>query len=211
MSNFTRQTSLKIIQPPISVQVQIYLGQPLFSKKNEDSQKTLLRRLSELELVLTKIEYWQAHVDLTLYDPMLKKLHETVSQLETEMGQSTIDMQLKRLYPKAISYLLDLKEVTSENSGQPIYLNQLYATACRLYHLLDLDEHDYVAYQLALIYQCIHQQGVLFIHYKRRIEEHFDEIKKKSALTTDQVNWLRLLLTDIITQVIHASNMLVSP
>ena len=52
--------------------VQICLGQPLFSKKNEDSQKTLLRRLSELELVLTKIEYWQAHVDLTLYDPMLK-------------------------------------------------------------------------------------------------------------------------------------------
>lgn len=128
----------------------------------------------------------------------------------------------KTVYPKAMKLIFNEKEVLQAEEQQQEYnqlnhFDQLYVTACRLYHDLNLPNHKYIAYQLALLYvstlwaaycnysikniepgfyqQCINRQGVPFISYKSRIESRFDEIKSKTKksdtvyLDTDQIAW----------------------
>lgn len=59
----------------------------------------------------------------------------------------------KTLYNRSIQFILGHTQlVSTEQRYQLSYLDQLYATACRLYHDLDLPNHKYIAYQIALLY-----------------------------------------------------------
>jgi hypothetical protein len=63
----------------------------------------------------------------------------------------------KTVYPKAMKLIFNEKEVLQAEEQQQEYnqlnhFDQLYVTACRLYHDLNLPNHKYIAYQLALLY-----------------------------------------------------------
>ena len=88
--------------------------------------------------------------------------------------------------------------------------DQLYATAARLYRNLNLNDHHYIPYQLAITFvseevssppfiycenknlsdiiykQCVNQLGMYYSEYRERIQRKFDEIK--STLATNDSN-----------------------
>lgn len=60
----------------------------------------------------------------------------------------------KLLYPKCMKLLFNQPQLatTPDEQYQLNHLDELYVTACRLYHDLNLSNHKYIAYQLALLY-----------------------------------------------------------
>ncbi|KAG2233085.1 hypothetical protein INT48_009211 [Thamnidium elegans] len=181
----------------------------------------LFKQLGQLELLLAKIErleLWKSELKST--DIILKNLHENVSTIRLGITSQLSNMPLleiirveKTLYNRSIQFILNQTQlVSTDQQYQLSYLDQLYVTACRLYHDLDLPNHKYIAYQLALLYQCINRQGVPFIEYKARIEQRFDEIKSATKeqntvrLDSGQVSWIQSLSLDIIMQVTDSSS-----
>lgn len=70
---------------------------------------------------------------------------------------------VKQIYPHASQLLFDDADDIHTSSNNNNYassiqhLDQLFVTASRLYHdLNNLQNHKYIAYQLALLYVCIH-------------------------------------------------------
>jgi hypothetical protein len=86
----------------------------------------------------------------------------TSSVLENQLRKDILKSQfldmikMKELYPNAYTFIF--KETSSPLSDHYYYqlanLDQLYVTACRLYHDLKLPNHTYITYQLALLYVC---------------------------------------------------------
>lgn len=60
----------------------------------------------------------------------------------------------KSLYPKSMKLLFNQPQLVSipDEQYQLNHLDELYVTACRLCHDLNLLNHKYIAYQLALLY-----------------------------------------------------------
>lgn len=83
-------------------------------------------------------------------------------QQQQEKSSLLLDMikKEKTLYPGAIKLLFNEKDalpVEEQQQQQHEYdqlnhLDQLYVIACRLYQDLNLSNHKYIAYQLALLY-----------------------------------------------------------
>ncbi|KAI9485612.1 MAG: hypothetical protein EXX96DRAFT_533953 [Benjaminiella poitrasii] len=184
--------------------VQIHISDPVFiQRRNQELE--LIKQLSHLELLLAKIdrlEVWKSNGGLRSADPTLKQLYQIVSRIQSDVQPQIISRKdttfidkWKLHYPRALSLLLKTSPSASSDDGQQSLsrLNVLYVIAARLYHDLSLSSHQYVAYQLALLYQCISKHGILFNEYKVRIGQRFDEIKQTVAthnlLETDQISW----------------------
>ncbi|GAA5815175.1 hypothetical protein MFLAVUS_008681 [Mucor flavus] len=203
-------------------QVLLHVNDPLLPRKENKKTRQelqLLKQLAQLELLLAKIErleLWKSEPT----DSLLKNLYENVSTIRLGITSQLSNMPLleilraeKTLYNRSIQFILGHTQlVSTEQRYQLSYLDQLYATACRLYHDLDLPNHKYIAYQIALLYQCINRQGVPFIEYKARIEQRFDEIKSATKelntvrLDSGQVSWIQSLSLDIIMQVTDSTS-----
>ncbi|GAA5804265.1 hypothetical protein EDC94DRAFT_411745 [Helicostylum pulchrum] len=221
MSRLANTPPLKIVSRNNLKQVLLYVNEPLLPRKENKKTRQelqLLKQLAQLELLLAKIE----RLELWKSDSLLKNLHENVSTIRLGITSQSSNMPLleiiraeKTLYNRSIQFILShtqLVSTTDQQQYQLSYLDQLYVTACRLYHDLDLPNHKYIAYQLALLYQCINRQGVPFIEYKARIEQRFDEIKSATKelntvrLDSGQVSWIQSLSLDIIMQVTDSSS-----
>ncbi|KAK4511920.1 uncharacterized protein ATC70_003919 [Mucor velutinosus] len=181
-----------------------------------------------MELVLEKIhrlDIWKSKVQVP--SKTLRDLHQTVLQIQVDIQNSrgildTLpETTVKQIYPRASQLLFhdsdEIRTLSNSNGSQlsPIqHLDQLYVTASRLYHDLNhLQNLKYIAYQLALLYQCVNRQGISFVSYKMRIEQRFDEIKLATKLEPvyldpGQKAWLRELALDIITQATDTSSII---
>ncbi|KAL9553481.1 hypothetical protein MBANPS3_003275 [Mucor bainieri] len=181
-----------------------------------------------MELVLEKIhrlDIWKSKLQVP--SKILRNLNQTVLQIQVDIqnGRGILDnlpeTTVKQIYPRASQLLFhdtnDTHTLSNSNNSHLSsiqHLDQLYVTASRLYHDLNhLQNLKYIAYQLALLYQCVNRQGVSFVSYKVRIEQRFDEIK--SATKTDPVfldpsqkSWLCELALDIITQATDKSSII---
>ncbi|KAF7720712.1 hypothetical protein EC973_006308 [Apophysomyces ossiformis] len=187
----------------------------------------LLNHLSHLELLLTKRERlagWSNLENHNKYEEILESdINLCVGSVQSIWDQLDMKdalsretyiqrMNLNMLYPRATQFLFLHKVVLSTATYTDIQahyhniasLDQLYVTSARLYHDLNLANHQYIAYQLALLYQCVNYQGTtLFTKFKSRIEQRFDEVKLATkqnggVLNQDQVEWLRSLTLDIM-------------
>ncbi|KAG2223018.1 hypothetical protein INT45_012317 [Circinella minor] len=162
----------------------------------------------------------------------LKTMIESTWQLlETESQQDNNhyieEMNLGGLYPLAIQYLkcttptersqLSMvgADIHSHYHQMALY-DQLYATAARLYRNLNLNDHHYIPYQLAITFL-----GMYYSEYRERIQRKFDEIKSTLAtnnsnksndsnmeekLNEEQVIWLKQLTTDLMVQVLYGKD-----
>ncbi|CAO0793196.1 unnamed protein product [Mucor circinelloides] len=223
MSKLSKTPPLKIVHVDYISQVPTYSNDPLLFRKKGASKKirqelALLKQLAHMELVLEKIhrlDIWKSKLQVS--NETLRDLHQTVLQIQVDIQNnrgilnSLAKTHVKQIYPRASQLLLDdaddIHTSSNNNHASSIqHLDQLFVTASRLYHdLNNLKNHKYIAYQLALLYQCVNRQGVSFVNYKVRIEQRFDEIKSATKkepvyLDPDQKSWLRLLALDIITQ-----------
>ncbi|KAI9363840.1 hypothetical protein BD770DRAFT_440278 [Pilaira anomala] len=193
MSRLTHSAPLKTVHLQPVNQVLIHIKEPLLPRKENKKirqELDLLKQLGQLELLLAKIErleLWKLKSDLKSTETILKKLYQDVSILQVKITGNTLNKSLlqvlsneKTLYTRSMQLLLNhpkLLSISYDEQYQASHLDQLYVTACRLYLDLDLSNHKYIAYQLALLYQCINRQGIIFVDYKSRIEQRFDEIK----------------------------------
>ncbi|KAG0178821.1 hypothetical protein DFQ29_002938 [Apophysomyces sp. BC1021] len=191
----------------------------------------LLSHLGRLELILAKRDRLTAWPDIKGGDDYNKRLEDDVNlsvasiqtiwiQLDMKDASSreayVQRMNLNTLYPRATQFLFlqkvvfstatytDIQGIVPAHYHHTASLDQLYVTSARLYHDLKVDNHKYVAYQLALLYQCINYQGTtLFTKFKTRIEQRFDEVKRTAkqndgVLNKDQVEWLWSLTLDVM-------------
>ncbi|KAI8638768.1 hypothetical protein BD408DRAFT_422529 [Parasitella parasitica] len=227
MSKLSKSPPLKAIRKNQISRVSTYPDEPVLFRRKDTKQNiapqelALLKQLAQMELVLEKIhrlDIWKSKLDVS--SKLVNGLHQTVQRLQMDIQSSKYTLAettIKQLYPRASRLLFDLKETPSSSNHKwlPLqHLDQLYVTASRLYHDLNgLENLKFIAYQLALLYQCVNRQGVTFVSYKVRIEQRFDEIKlatKKEPvhLDADQKSWLRILALDIIAQATHKSTTL---
>lgn len=94
-----------------------------------------------------------------------QNLNKRASSIRIDIKHHEFEALLRKLkneeplYPKAIRFVfadephLLLSETTTAGEQYQLdHLQQLYVTACRLYHDLGLSDHKYIVYQLALLY-----------------------------------------------------------
>lgn len=226
MTKLSQTPPLRVIYKSEINQILTRVNEPLLPKREDRKVRQelkLLQLLGQLELLLEKmhrLELWKLKGGLSSMDSTLENLNKRASGIRIEIKNQESEVLLRKLkneeplYPKARRFVLadepHLLLSETPTTGEQYHLDhlqQLYATACRLYHDLRLSNHKYIVYQLALLYQCINRQGVPFITYKGRIEQRFSEMvassKKADAVTLDkeQITWLQSLTLDVIMQV----------
>lgn len=85
-------------------------------------------------------------------------------------------------------------------------LNQLLAVAIQLRDDIAAQTYKYAAHKLALLYQAINLSRLKRDVFRKRIEEHFEDVKQATEsgnthLPPSVVEWLNTLCDDIITKV----------
>lgn len=172
------------------------------------AETTLLQKLGgEVELIKTQIE--------STWIQFGAKDYETREKYSK-------DMKLSQLYPRSINdiYKRSTKEDNDENSMQAHYhktamYDQLYANASRISQSLELPSHEYIPYQLVVVYQCLNHVDISFAEYRDKIQKRFEDVR--SSITSQQEkgahnpllnqelkSWLKDLMKEIVTQVLHA-------
>ncbi|KAG1152415.1 hypothetical protein G6F37_000261 [Rhizopus arrhizus] len=202
MSKLTTSLPIRNVQFASFKKISLQLKQPLLADCDFSTEIHVLKQLSQLELLLKKAG--------RLSNPMIEQQIFLI-QADIQRYPSHIRKH-QRHFAKAAEYILN-EPITSID--QNATLNQLYVVAARLYHDLNLTQHDYVAYQLALLYQCVNRQEARFIQYKAMIEERFDEIKeatkqKEVCLNSNQIEWIKALTMDIMKQIMNKEVLLSS-
>jgi hypothetical protein len=113
-------------------------------------------------------------------------------------------IRAQKLFSKATRFLFNEAGITLQSEEQQVYelahLDQLYVTACRLYHDLNLTNHKYIAYQLALLYVrfvvlVVSQEGVIDIYSisNALIDKAFLSSVIKPELNSDSMKLSSLL------------------
>ncbi|KAI8369408.1 uncharacterized protein BYT42DRAFT_617439 [Radiomyces spectabilis] len=233
MSRLTQTPPLISIRPSRILQVERHVDDPILPQRENKQIRLALSFLdtfARLEFILSKVdrlEKWQLQGNLKDATGLMEHLQTLAEELvitiqslwnqcaDKEQLVETLD--LKRLYPRGCHYLLlsnKHQDLTSTTDVQAHYfhmalLNQIYATAFQVLQGLNLKNHKYIPYQLALLYQCVNQQEVKYQAYALRIEEQFSEIKSHTKrhdvplLTEFHITWLQKLAQDIIEQVMQ--------
>jgi len=143
-----------------------------------------------------------------------KKIISIYSTFSTTPLTSLEKSDMLSLFPQASSYFFPTKEVTINSITEDYLLqvgvlNQLVIISKQLLHdISSLDNHKYIAHQIALLYQSVGKVGPPLVHIKRNIESRFDEIKatteqqgKIPTLNENQITWMRALLEDVLKEV----------
>ncbi|KAI7902606.1 uncharacterized protein BX663DRAFT_509825 [Cokeromyces recurvatus] len=224
MKKLSQTAPLKVIQIKDKVrqqqEVQLHIHDPIFIHQKRNKKLQLLNQLSQLELLLEKknrLEIWKSKREIKNMDSTLQRLYQIVSRTQVSTLRQDILLQdkefrikLKQLYPRVFVLLSDDdfgQQQQLQQYQSLSHLNELYVIATRFYYHLNSSNHQYIPYQLALLYQCINRQGVHFINYKLKIEQRFDKVKqvtktKDDQLESNQISWLKSLALDIIMQII---------
>ncbi|KAI9314623.1 hypothetical protein BX666DRAFT_1968767 [Dichotomocladium elegans] len=201
MSRLTKTPPLINLHPTPLGPVQVHFNEPFLQQQG--SRKTravlqLLALLSCLELVLAKkssLEEVRMIDDLS--KAMLKKLTKEENALKAQLETVWIqldskdllyrrtmmhDMKLRELFPRAANETggtfvqsSDATDISAHYRRVAQY-DQLYASAARLYHSLSLDDHKYIPYRLAIVYQCLAPLDKPFADHRARIQECFELI-----------------------------------
>jgi len=116
------------------------------------------------------------------------------------------------MYPLVACYLGDREReykqkgvtVAHEAYDHMCALNQLIVTASLIQLDLKKGTHKYAAHKLALLYQAVNLSKVRREELRKRIEEHFEDVKTAtdhlpSAISPDLVDWLARICADIVS------------
>eukprot|EP00112_Aurelia_sp_Birch-Aquarium-sp1_P003289 Seg1365.9 transcript_id=Seg1365.9/GoldUCD/mRNA.D3Y31 product="hypothetical protein" protein_id=Seg1365.9/GoldUCD/D3Y31 len=107
---------------------------------------------------------------------------------------------LVTLFPKSASYIINHRRPAFKNQKSTMdgyfthlsMVNQLLCLGNQLNSdVNNLDNHKYIAHQIALLYQAINQVGPSLNHLKEQIEENFIKIKE-SLSSQDKASSLKL-------------------
>ncbi|KAI9258934.1 hypothetical protein BDA99DRAFT_104754 [Phascolomyces articulosus] len=255
MSRLTQTPPLISLNPGPIGPLQVHVHEPFRHRQGSKKTRAalnLLDLLGRLELVFAKQKNMRTFQPTTEQVKELEKtleheiellksmIESTWQQLDTDPYQENNnyiqEMNLAALYPLSIQHL---KCATPTERGQlsmaganihshyhqmALY-DQLYATAARLYRSLNLNDHHYIPYQLAIAFQCVNQLGMYYTEYRERIQRKFDEIKQAlsthsnksnktddtnhtitATLNDEQVVWLKQLATDLMEQVLYGKD-----
>jgi len=85
-------------------------------------------------------------------------------------------------------------------------LNQLLCIATQIREDIRQGSHKYVAHKLALLYQAVNLSKVRRDELRKRIEEHFEDVKAATEsqpehMSVDLISWLAQLCDDVIALV----------
>ncbi|CAG8481238.1 19178_t:CDS:2 [Dentiscutata erythropus] len=216
-------------------EVEIRLHEPLIQKQGSRKKRIglqILNALARLEVLLNKEEALAIsedavqHLTQQQYNKMeieaaLNALETSLLQLE-EDGIPKKDTQtylselgLTVLFPKSAKRLV-VNNIPSgkvdalAHFNEMNVLNQLASISLQLQQDIKLQNHKYMAHQLALLYQCLNQAGGHFLKYKSRVELHFDSIKALTSnsevpkLNAEQKEWLSQVTADIVTEALFS-------
>ncbi|KAL0086174.1 hypothetical protein F4703DRAFT_1854312 [Phycomyces blakesleeanus] len=216
MSRITHTSPLRAIQHTVT-SVRQYGHEPLvFRQKDEPLYLSILSYLGQIELLLEKREllgdaiYREAKDGLDLkIDRLESRINSIWEQLELLDKPTQKDylqqVGMSHMYPKASNHLFAEDEEAQSGSShyeQLGLLYQMYQMAKNIQDNLCLPDHTYIAYQLALLYQCVNQQDSLFDPYKVRIELEFEGIRVATKLPgliqNIQSDWLYSLTRDLM-------------
>ncbi|KAF9110386.1 hypothetical protein BGX27_006438 [Mortierella sp. AM989] len=205
---------------------------PNSANKHKRFGLQMLNELSRIEMFVTKLEAVGKHEDTsTELAKTVAHLEQTLHAYEVENGQAARlentsgRMMLQRymnrtgladMFPKSSEYLgIDPGppggSFIESHFRQMSTINQLVSIALQLQNDLKLSNYKFIAYQVALLYQCINQAGPQFSKkYKSRVEENFNALKETSN-TSDEPHlpielqaWLSDLTTDIVSEALFS-------
>ncbi|KAJ3341283.1 hypothetical protein HDU93_005253 [Gonapodya sp. JEL0774] len=94
-------------------------------------------------------------------------------------------------------------------------LNQVVAMSLQLRADVNLDNHKYMAHQLALLYQSLTSASSITSRHQPRIQREFESIKivtskdgqEQPKLSDSQREWFRSLTTDILSETLFSGNL----
>ncbi|KAI9024332.1 hypothetical protein CLU79DRAFT_746643 [Phycomyces nitens] len=215
MSRITHASPLRAIQHTVT-SVRQYGHEPLvFRQKDEPLYLEILSYFSQIELLLEKRALFENPINREAQDGLDLKIDRLESRINSLWEQMDLldkstqkdylqQVGMRYMYPKASNHLLsDKKDSQSDivHYKELSLLYQLYQIANDIQNGLCLPDHTYIAYQLALLYQCVNQQDSLFDHYKVRIELEFEGIrvatKQPGLIQNAQSDWLYSLTKDL--------------
>ncbi|KAJ8659399.1 hypothetical protein O0I10_004761 [Lichtheimia ornata] len=241
MSRLTQTPPIINLNPSHPGPVRVHLDEPFLHRQRSKKARHAIHILGlfgRLELVLKKRESLRALDDRSPAEAtLLQKLDGEAEMIKTQIESTWIqlgakdyetrekyskDMKLSQLYPRSINNLhkRSAEEYNDENSMQAHYhkiamYDQLYAHASRINQSLELPNHDYIPYQLVVVYQCLNHVDISFAEYRDKIQKRFEDVR--SSITSQQEkgaqnplldgelkSWLKDLMTEIVTQVVHA-------
>eukprot|EP01103_Thecamoeba_quadrilineata_P004526 TRINITY_DN1425_c0_g1_i1.p1 TRINITY_DN1425_c0_g1~~TRINITY_DN1425_c0_g1_i1.p1 ORF type:complete len:173 (+),score=21.11 TRINITY_DN1425_c0_g1_i1:331-849(+) len=137
----------------------------------------------------------------------LKELTEKMILPECSYISFLEERRILQLCPQVAQRLLAKtlckNETKRDYFSQTTILSQTYSLCQQLQADLALNNHKYMAHQLALLYQCMSGIGEFANPYRNRIKEMFNKIKttlenqELPTLTVQQKNWLIELTADI--------------
>jgi len=173
----------------------------------------IISSCSKLELLLDNRNLFQSQQR----DKLVKQIQDTVRKIDSskDVKKYLEDSGIGRVFPSVLS-LFQNSTPQKSSKGNSIedylywmmVLNQLVTISSQLRKdVTTIQNHKYLAHQIALLYQCLNQAGDHGIIYKRRIEQMFDTIKgvtessKVPLLSNEQKDWLVNLTTDIIKDI----------
>jgi len=207
-----------------SYRVQIRINEPLSGEGhlgtvNLNATSFLISICSKIEILYENSN--QMSLQSTNASRLLKQLKETIRKIQSSKDDKTYfeESGFARIFPTVHSLLSNISPRTVKTSSFEDYinsisvLNQLVFMSSQLRtDVINLNNHKYVAHQIALLYQCLNQAGDAGIVYKKRVEQMFDSIKTQTESTTlslllpEQKDWLIKLTTDIISDISNFTN-----
>jgi hypothetical protein len=174
--------------------------------------------LSRLELMIAKESAMEAgsknkaalSADISKATMSLESLLAEDGRSESQLRTFIQESSLTPMFPKTAKMLGDTaltsnKDIQAHFTQMSVF-NQLISLSLQLQHDLKLRNHKYLAYQIALLYQCVNQVGSGFGKYKSHVEQHFDEVKaiangaESPILPADLQDWLCTLTSDIVSE-----------
>ncbi|KAI8988905.1 hypothetical protein BDB01DRAFT_783550 [Pilobolus umbonatus] len=212
-----RTKPLKTIKVNELSRIPVYYHEPLFERHPDRTQIGIhtMELCGDLELILKRIERLHKWTSVEGIDEQLVSLDKRVQGLVNDIRLCWISikdtneyvyrLKLNILYPLSIQYIM--KEVIPYTEvNNPCDLNEIYTVACQIYHELNESiNHQFIAHQLVLIYQCMNRNGVQFQSFKNTIEDLFGDIRSSSLngqLNTDQIERLQFLTLSVISLII---------
>ncbi|KAI9498687.1 hypothetical protein BDB00DRAFT_397649 [Zychaea mexicana] len=220
MSKLTQTPPLISLNPGPIGPLQVRVHEPFRQRQGLKKTRAVLNVLDlfgRLELILKKQQHMQRFQPPTEQAQSLEKL-----DAEPQENDYIQEMKLAALYPLATQHLkctTPTERAQRSIVGADIYshyhqmalYDQLYAIAARLYRSLNLPDHHYIPYQLAVAFQCITQLGMYYTEFRERIQRRFEEIKstlskETPTLNEEQVLWLKKLTKDLMVQVLYGKN-----